>query len=107
MPPLQMRSSVAMAVNQAKRCSHLEPRSAIAAGATPESHSPGDIEANLAAINDRGYNSMRCRRGTWRFRGLAWFRIRLAAWVRGLRATGRRDRTGCRSDWRFARRTLG
>src|SRR5205814_7235686 len=81
MPPLQMRSSVAMAVNQAKRCSHLEPRSAIAAGATPESNSPGGIEANLVAINDRGDNSMRCRRGTRRFRGLAWFRIRLAARV--------------------------
>ena len=104
---LQMRRRVAMAVNQAKRCSHLEPRSAIAAGATLESNSPGGIEANLVAINDRGYNSMRCRRGTWRFRGLAWFRIRLAARVRGLRTTGRRDRTGCRSDRRFAGRALG
>ena len=39
MPPLQIRSRVAIDVNQAKGCSHLEPRSLIA-----DEDSLGDIE---------------------------------------------------------------
>jgi hypothetical protein len=58
MPPLQISKRVAMTVNHAKRFSHLEPLLAIAAGDKPCSDSFGDIEANLAAITDRGHNSM-------------------------------------------------